>query len=306
MTARQAALLGILAALWGSSYLLIKYALRGFTPAEIVLARAAGSAAVLWPLCWLRGGAVRAGLSDIRVRPGPAFGLGAVFVAVPFLLISLGELHVPSGLSAILIAPSPIFVALLALGLDADERLDRRRLAGLGVGLGGVALLVGIETVSSLEEFLGALALLGASFCYACGSFVVKRSYSGTPPLVTTTFAVTGAAVLVLPVALATAGGEDPALGPILALAALAVTHTALAFIIFYGLIGQIGPGRANLVSYLTPPFALVYGAVFLSEEVTPAALGGLVLILAGVTLASRRKPAPVAVEAPPPAGLSP
>jgi drug/metabolite transporter (DMT)-like permease len=291
VTARQAGLLATLAALWGSSYLLIKYALRGFSPAEVVWVRAAGAALVLWPICRLRGGATRAALGDLRRRPAPAFLLGLVFVAAPFLLISLGELHVPSGLTAILISPSPIFVALLALRLDATERATPERLAGLAVGFGGVVLLVGVETVQSLDEFLGALAVLGASACYATGSFVVKRAYTGTPPIVTATFAVTTAAVIVLPVALVFGGDRDPALGDVAAVVTLAVAHTGMAFIILYSLIAEVGPARANLVSYLVPPFALAYGAVFLSEDVTAAAIGGLLLILAGVALASRAAP---------------
>lgn len=93
MSARHAALLGLLAALWGSSYLLIKYALDGFSPAEIVFGRAALAAVVLVPLCALRGGATRARLADVRRRPGLALGLGTLFVAAPFLLISFGELR---------------------------------------------------------------------------------------------------------------------------------------------------------------------------------------------------------------------
>ena len=293
MTPRHVALLGTLAAIWGSSYLLIKYALRGFSPAEIVCVRAAGAALVLWPLCRLRGGATRAGLSDIRLRPFVALGLGAIAVAAPFLLISFGEREVPSGLTAILISPSPIFVALIAPLVDTSERIRGQQWIGLVAGLGGVALLVGVESVSTLAQFLGAVAILGASACYAAGSFVVKGAYRGTPPLVTSTFAVSGAAVLTLPFAAATAEHGAPGAGPIAALIALAIVHTGLAFIIFYTLISQVGAGRANLVSYLAPPFALAYGAIFLSEDISAASIGGLVLILGGVALASRRRAAP-------------
>lgn len=295
MSARHAALLGLLAALWGSSYLLIKYALDGFSPAEIVFGRAALAACVLVPLCALRGGTTRARLADARRRPGVALGLGTLFVAAPFELISFGELHVPSGLTAILIAPSPIFVALLALAFDPSERLAGRGWVGLAVGLSGVALLVGVESVSSLATFLGSMGILLASACYAGASYVVKTGYRGFPPLVTSAFAVSAAALVTLPVALLAPGAGSPDAGDWAALVALGVTHTALAFLIFYELIGAVGAGRANLVSYLTPPFALVYGAVLLSERVTVAALVGLGLILAGVTLASRRR-APVEV----------
>lgn len=119
---------------------------------------------------------------------------------------------------------------------------------------------------------------------------MVKTGYRGFPPLVTSALAVSAAALVTLPVALLAPGTDSPDAGDWAALVALGVTHTALAFLIFYELISAVGAGRANLVSYLTPPFALVYGAVLLAERVTVAALAGLGLILAGVTLASRRR----------------
>ncbi len=296
MSARHAGLLGVLAALWGSSYLLIKYALAGFSPLEVVFGRATLAAIVLLLACRLQGGAAWTALAGARRRPGPALALGALSVAVPFTLISVGELEVPSGLTAILIAPSPLWVAVLAPLLDPSEALASRGWLGLAAGLGGIALVVGVETIHTTAQFLAALGILAAAACYAGGSYLVKGAYRGDPSLATSAIAVSVAAVLTAAPAAATAPTGGPGAGALAALLALGVTHTALAFVIFYKLIGEIGAGRANLVSYLTPAVALAYGALLRSEPVTPVDVLGLLLILGGVALASRaaRAPAPV------------
>jgi drug/metabolite transporter (DMT)-like permease len=216
--------------------------------------------------------------------------LGAVAVAIPFTLITLGELEVPSGLTAVLISPASLFVAMFAPFIDASERVDRRQAIGMVMGLGGVALVVGVESVQTLGEFLGALAMVGAAICYALSSFVVKGSYGHLSPMQTSAISVTMASLLTLPAAVATAPSEMPDLRAILAVLALGVVGTAMAFVIFYILISEVGAGRASLVSYLAPGVALIYGAVLLDEKITLVAVVGLVLILAGVALASRRR----------------
>jgi drug/metabolite transporter (DMT)-like permease len=299
VSARQAALLGFLAALWGSSYLLIKLALAGFSPAEVVFGRAAIGGAVLLAVCAAQRPSGRGALDDARARPATALVLGGLFVAAPFLLISYGERAVPSGLTAVLIAPSPIFVALLAPLVDHGERLGHRGWAGLFAGLAGVALVVGLESLERPGELLGALGILAASACYAGGSFVVRRRYAATPAVVTSAIALSAAALLTAIPALATARDAVPSLGAGAALLGLAVANTALAFVVFYKLIAEIGAGRANLVSYLAPPIALAYGVGLRGERVGWAALAGLVLILVGVALASGRGSQPSRVATP-------
>lgn len=297
MSARHAGLLGALAALWGASYLLIKYALEDLEPAVVVFARTAMAGAVLYGVVRLQGDEARAALRDVLRRPRASLGLGAIAVAAPFLLISFGELEVPSGLTAVLIAPSSIFVAMLAPALDPTERIDRRQAVGLVVGLVGVGLVVGVESIGSLAEFLGALAIVGASLSYALSTFMVKNQFAGTPSLVTSWVSVTGGAVLTLPAAIATAPTEMPGWRASMAVVVLGLAGTALAFVLFYVLIAETGAGRAALVGYLIPPIALAYGAALLDEPITIAALAGLVLVLVGVALASRGRS--VAQEAP-------
>ncbi len=160
-----------------------------------------------------------------------------------------------------------------------------------------MVLIVGVESVSTLEEFLGAMAMVGAAFFYGLSSFVVKGKYGKLAAVQTTWISVTLAGLVTLPFGIATTPGHSPDAGAISALVALGVLGTALAFVIYYELIVAIGAGRAALVSYLAPGVALFYGAVFLDETITVVAIVGLIVILAGVAIASRPKKvaAPVA-----------
>src|SRR5689334_19248513 len=172
MSARYVSLLAALAAIWGGSYLLIKYALDGFSAAAIVSARCLLASLVLAAM-----GAAGPALRDIRARPRWALLLGLAAVAAPFLLITFGEHVVPSGLTAVLISPASLFVALLAPLILPSESIDRRQAVGMLLGLAGVVVVVGVESVRTLEEFLGALAMIGAAFFYGVSSFVVKGRY---------------------------------------------------------------------------------------------------------------------------------
>src|SRR3954449_4751453 len=155
MAPRHAALLAALASIWGGSYLLIKYALEDLDAPMIVWARTALAAVVL--LVALGPVAARGALADMRRRPRAAASLGLISVALPFTLITLGEHTVPSGLTAVLISPTSLFVALFAPVLDPSESIDRRQGIGMLIGLAGVALVVGVESVHSAGQLLGGL-----------------------------------------------------------------------------------------------------------------------------------------------------
>jgi drug/metabolite transporter (DMT)-like permease len=298
MSARHVSLLAALSLIWGGSYLLIKYALDGFSAGMIVSARCLLASAVLFVVLRSTGLASSA-WADAKARPKWTLVLGTTAVTVPFLLITYGEHVVPSGLTAVLISPASLFIALLAPFLLPSESIDRRQGVGMLMGLAGVALVVGIESVQSLDEFLGALAMIGAAFFYGLSSFVVKGRYGHLAAVQTSWISVTVAGVTTLPLAIATTPGHTPDLGSNAALVVLGVVGTALAFVIYYELIAGIGAARAALVSYLAPGIALFYGAIFLDEPVTVAAVAGLVLILGGVAIAARAKRVPVPAPTP-------
>ena len=295
MTPRQVGLLAALSAIWGGSYLLIKYALEDLSAPMIVWTRVAVAAVVLFALirATMGAGAVRTVGHELRDRPRSALLLGTLAVALPFTLITLGELEVPSGLTAVLISPASLFVALFAPWIDPSERIDRRQAFGMFIGLAGVALVVGVESVHSLGELLGALAMIGAAASYGLSSFVVKRRYGHLAAMQTSLVSILVTTVLTLPLALATLPSAMPGARALLSVFVLGAVGTALAFVIFYKLINEVGAGRASLVSYLAPGVALFYGALLLDEAITAAAIAGLVLILGGVAIASRKRVSP-------------
>src|SRR3954471_22732308 len=298
MSTRHATLLAVLAAVWGGSYLLIKYALDGFSAAMIVSLRGLIASAVLFAVLRSQGLA-SATLEDVRERPKWALILAVTAVAAPFLLITFGEHVVPSGLTAVLISPASLFIALLAPFILPSESIDRRQGAGMLLGLIGVMVIVGLESVHTLKEFLGALAMIGAAFFYGLSNFIVKGRYGKLAAVQTSWISVTVAGLSTLPIALITTPGHTPDLGSSAALVVLGVLGTALAFVIYYELIAGVGAARAALVSSLSPGIALFYGALFLDEKITVAAVVGLVLILGGVAIASRPKRVTVPVGAP-------
>ena len=287
MTPRQIGQLVFLSALWGGVFLLVKYALIDFSPVEVAFFQAVVGALGLLVIVSIERGEARAKLGDILRRPGPALLLGALAIAVPFMLIALGELTVPSGLAGVLASTSPMFIGLFAPLLDRSVRISRRQGAGLIVGLFGVALVVGVHSISTLGQFLGALAILGAAASGALSSFVVKLQYKdkGVPASTTSFFALGVGSLVTLPVALVTAPHELPSIRAVLAVIMLGLGCTALAFMLYYSLIDQIGEERAALSNYLTPAFALFYGVLLLGESLTVAAVIGLVLIIAGAEI---------------------
>jgi drug/metabolite transporter (DMT)-like permease len=297
---RHAALLAALASIWGGSYLLIKYALEDLDAPMIVWARTALAALVL--LVALGPVAARGALADMRRRPRAAASLGLISVALPFTLITLGEHTVPSGLTAVLISPTSLFVALFAPFIDPAERIGRVQAVGMFLGLAGVALVVGLESVSTTGELLGALAMIAAAACYALGGFIVKGRYGRLTSMQTSFVSISSASLLTLPLAVATVPAHVPGMRAVLSVLCLGAVGTATAFVIFYRLMREIGPARASLVSYLAPGVALFYGALLLDEAITPASIAGLALILAGVAIASRPKPAPPELVPPEPA----
>lgn len=292
-------MLVLLASIWGASYMLIKIGLRDLSPEMVAFARIALAAAVLMPIA-----AAQGALRGLRGRLGVVVLVGAIQVAIPFWLIPAGEQEIPSALAGILVATSPIFTALLAIRFDHEERSEGWRLAGVGIGVVGVVVLFGLDLASSSAAVLGGLAVVLASVGYSIGGFIVKHRLSDTRPLGVVASVMTASAVLLLVPAALSAPSTTPGPGPLAAVAALGVFGTGAAFVIFYLLIGTVGPARTMIVSYLAPGFAVVYGATLLSESITAGTIIGLALIVGGSWLAAGGLAAPAArtipAEAPP------
>jgi drug/metabolite transporter (DMT)-like permease len=266
-----------LGAIWGASYMFIAIGLRDLSPGLVAFLRIALAAAVLLPVA-----AAQGALSGARRYAGWLVLVGAVQVAGPFILISAGEEEISSSLAGILVAAAPLWTAVLAIWVDHEERSQGLRLVGVLIGFAGVGLLLGVDLGGGGSELLGGLAVVAAALGYAIGGLLVKHRLTGMAPVGMSGLVMTASAILLLPVAVATPPDSFPSLGPIAAVAVLGVLGTGIAFVIFYWLISTVGPARSFIVTYIAPGFAIVYGSVFLSEEITVATIGGLALILAG------------------------
>ena len=276
-------LLWTLALIWGASYLFIKLGLEDLEPVFLVFVRLVLGAAVLLALA-----AQRHVLAPLRGRGRPLVALATMQVAIPFVLLTYGEDRIASSLTGILVAASPIFTAVLVTaGIGQETRIAPWGLGGIGIGIVGVALLFGLDLTGSASEALGGLMVLGTALGYSLGALYLRRHFLGVPSLGVAAGSMAVSALLVAPVAAFQLPDAAPSLTAGLSVVTLGVLGTGLAFWIFYTLIADVGAARAAVVAYLAPGFAVAYGAIFLDEPVTGAAIAGLVLILAGSWLAA-------------------
>jgi len=276
------ALFAAVSVIWGMPYLFIKIAVDEISPSVMAWSRLALAAAVLLPVAWKLGA-----LRGLRERWRILTVFAAVEMAVPWPLLGFGEIHVSSSLAAILVATVPLFVALLATRFDHSERPTATRFIGMLIGLGGVVALVGIDIGGKGDELLGALAILVVAFLYAIGPMIVKRRLSDVDPLGPVAASLGIAALLVTPFALVSLPDSTPSADTFVSIAVLGLLCSALAFLLFFRLIAEIGPGRATVITYINPVVALALGVVVLDESVTTGVVVGLLLILAGSWLST-------------------
>lgn len=283
MTGRGWAAFAAVSVLWGMPYLFIKVAVDdGVSPAFLSWARVVIAAVLLLALAW------RAGtLGSLRGRWRWIALFATVEISLPFPLIAAGEQHVSSSLTAILIAAVPLFVALLALRFDPDERVGGARLAGLGVGLAGVVALVGIDVAGRTDELLGALGILAAALGYACGGMLVKHRLADLDSRATMGASLALAGLLLTPAAAIGWPEEVPSGDALASIGVLALFSTAIAFLAFQVLIVEAGPARASVITYVAPVVAVALGVAILDETLGAGAIAGMALILFGSWLAT-------------------
>jgi len=270
-----------LAAIWGSSFMFIKVAVGEVTPGEVVFGRVlTGTLALLPAVPFLGGwGPTWAGL---RRWAGPLLLLGIFNAALPFWLLAWSEKRLDSGLAAVLQASMPLFTALFAYWFTRSQRVTGMKLVGVFVGFLGVLLLVGVQPSG---DILSALAVLLTALMYAGSSVYAGVVLRETPALVTSLGALGFATLATLPLGLTELPGQVPSWKVIGSIFALGAVGLSIAYLLYFTLIAGAGAPYAALVTYLVPALALFYGAVILDEPVTASAVGGLLLILAGVAL---------------------
>jgi drug/metabolite transporter (DMT)-like permease len=270
-----------LAAIWGSSFMFIKVAVREVTPGEVVFGRVLTGTLALLPAVPFLGGWGRT-WAGLRRFAGPLLLLGILNAALPFWLLAWSEKRLDSGLAAVLQASMPLFTALFVYWFVRSQRVTGAKLVGVGVGFLGVLLLVGVQPRG---DVLSALAVLLTALMYAGSSVYAGVRLRESPALVTSLGALGFATLVTLPLGLSQLPHEPPSWKAIASIVALGAVGLSIAYLLYFTLIAAEGAPYAALVTYLVPALALVYGAVFLGEEVTASAVGGLALILAGVAL---------------------
>ena len=262
--------------IWGVPYLLIRVAVREVDPATLVFLRTAPAGLALFPVAWRRGL-----LPSLRGRWRWVLAYTVAELAVPWLLLSSAEKRLTSSFTALLVATVPLLGVVLARLFRAGgvDYVDRRQLAGLALGLGGVAVLVGVDGRGASLTSVGQVAI--GAVGYATGPLIVARRLSDRPPLavVATSLVITGTAYA--PWALTHVPARMSA-EVALSVTGLTVLCTAIAFLVFFALIAEVGPARATVITYFNPAVALLLGITVLGEPLTIGLALGFPLVLVG------------------------
>jgi drug/metabolite transporter (DMT)-like permease len=291
MSRRGWALFIAMCLIWGIPYLLIKVAVSDISPVTLVFFRTLVGALILVPIAAARG-------SLVPVLPYWKWIVAytAIEVALPWFLVSDAEVRLSSSLAGLLIAATPFAGVVLGRLTGTDDRFDMRRLFGLVVGFVGVAALVGFNV--SVQDF-GAAGEIGlVAICYAVGPMIVSRKLSKVPGLGVVAVSVLLPAIAYAPLGLTHLPAAVPPPQVLLAIGLLGVVCTALAFLLFFALIAEVGPVRATIITYVNPAVALALGVTLLGEPLTIGAIAGFALILVGLFLSTRRpKTAPAIPE---------
>jgi drug/metabolite transporter (DMT)-like permease len=278
--------------IWGIPYLLIKIAVREFSPGALVLTRTALGALILLPLALGRGQ-----LRPLLVRWRPLVAYSVIEIAIPWLLLGHAELKLSSSLTGLLVATVPLVGAVLARYTGDHERLHVRRVVGLLVGLVGVAALVGLDLNQIDLPSVGLVLLVAV--CYAIGPWILSHRLSDAPPLGVVAASLALTTLIYLPFAVGQLPSHWPSAKVTASVVTLAVVCTALAFVLFLALVAEIGPVRATVITYVNPAVAVVLGVTLLNESFTVGTAVGFALVLAGSFLATRRAPSSTATRGP-------
>lgn len=282
MTWRAWLTFSILCVLWGVPYFFIKLALADLPPAGVAWGRIALAALILVPIALHR----RVLLPALKHKMA-IIGFAVLELVIPFSLISIGEQWISSSLAGILVATVPLMIVFLAPLLGVKEKVDMSRLSGLLVGLFGVVLLLGFDTLSTPGLWLGVACIFGAVIGYAIGPLIVQRYLADVDELGALAASLVVASVILLPWARWTAPAQWPSTLALTSVGILGLFCTALALLLYFYLINEAGAARASVVAYVCPAIAALLGVAVLGEHFGLASASGLALILFGSWLAT-------------------
>ncbi|MCW2571034.1 MAG: protein of unknown function transrane, partial [Frankiales bacterium] len=292
MTRRGWVLFAAMCVLWGIPYLLIKVAVDELSPPTLVFLRTGLGALVLLPYA-----AATGSLTALRGHWRMVLAFAALELAGPWLLLADAERHLTSSLTGLRVAAVPLVAAVVSRLVGEEDRLDRTRLAGLLVGVTGVGVLLGLDLSGDPRAAIEmGVVVLG----YGIAPVLASRRLAGVPGLAVTAAALSVTAVLYLPFAAVNLPSHVPSAKVISAVVVLALACTAVAFLVFFALIGEVGPNRALVITFVNPAVAVALGVALLGEPITLGTALGFPLILGGCVLATRRSTAPISAVAEP------
>ncbi|MDX6410619.1 MAG: hypothetical protein QOE91_135 [Gaiellaceae bacterium] len=268
--------------IWGIPYLLIRVSVEEISPAMLVLARTGIAAALLLPVA-----AFRRELRPLLPHWLPLLAFAAIEIALPWVLLGAAEQHVSSSLTGLLIAAVPLVGVLIALATGTGERLGLQSAAGLLLGLVGVAAIVGVNVHGTKISSLVEIGLVAVG--YAVGPFILQHRLSDLPALGVIAVALGVTALAYVPIAAFSLPAQLPSAKVVGSVLTLAVVCTAVAFLLVFALIAEIGAVRATVITYVNPAVAAALGVGVLGERFTAGMGVGFALVLAGSVLATRR-----------------
>ena len=281
-TPRDWSIFTSIALIWGASFLFIAIGLESLEPGVITLLRV-GLGAIT--LALLPG-------SGMRLRPEdriPMLALSVIWVGIPFTLFPIAEQHINSAITGLLNGAVPMFTAMFGL-LFFGRRTTGPQLVGLGVGLGGVVLISVPSLREGSSEALGVGLVLLATLCYGLATNLAPRLQARYGARQGMARMLALATVWTLPFGVVSLPGSSIELAPLLAVIVLGVVGTGVAYLLMGTLVSRVGPTRASFITYLIPVVSLVLGVAFRDDEVAALAIVGVVLVVAGAVLASRRE----------------
>jgi drug/metabolite transporter (DMT)-like permease len=274
-------LFALMSVIWGMPYLFIKVADGGVSVPVLVFTRVTLAAVVLLPFALRRGR-----FAGLWRHWRWLMLFACIEMIVPWALLSNAERQLSSSMTGLLIASVPIITVVLARLTGGTERLTAVRWAGLLIGLAGVAVLAGRGALGG--DMWSVAQVMLVALCYSTGPLIANRKLSELPVLAVNAFCLSFAAVIYAPAAALTWPSSVPSVQVLASLAALAVICTATAFVLFFKLIAEVGPGRAMVFTYVNPAVAVALGVAVLGEPLTLEIVAAFVLILAGSVLATR------------------
>ncbi len=280
--------LSLLGAIWGASFLAIRFALDEIGFLTAVAHRVFWAALALWVVVL----AMRLPLPrDPRVW-GAFLVMGLLNNVIPFGLMAWGQLHIESGLTSIFNAATAIFGVIAAAIFFADERLTARKLVGVGLGFLGVATAIGLDALADFDiRSLAQLAVLGGAMSYALASVWARKTLAGLAPQVAAAGMLTGSALIILPVAVTFEGVPTLALQPVtlIAIGYYSLLATAGAYLLYYRVLSMAGSGNLMLVTLIIVPFAITLGALVRGESLPTNAVLGFALLALGLVVIDGR-----------------